>query len=359
MEFFAARFDCRGRRQLGWYSFQYQRRWQRFQTLVHHDNYNGAQPYGPVIVTKEVTGRTDALGMTLRGGYYDRGVMYRYCLEDGEFETLYAFGANASEPRYPWGGLLQHDGAFYGLTEAGGAYGSGALFRYAGGDVEVVASFDGSNGATPLGSLIRVGGYVYGTTAEGGDNENGVIFRTDPEGNGEIKVLHSFNYEDGSAPQSTLLHSGSWLFGTTYGGGPNGFGTIFRIQEDGSNFQVIHSFNETDGSFPQGQLALIGSTLYGVAINGGAYGKGTLFQIQTDGTGFQVLHSFSGTDGAYPAGGLVASGNTLFGVTYRGGENDLGTVFAYAIPEPSTALLLLLAPMVWRLRIHRRRKFGR
>ena len=55
-------------------------------------------------------------------------------------------------------------------------------------------------------------------------------------------------------------------------------------------------------------------TLYGTTLEGDGYG--TVFKLQPDGTGFSVLKSFiNSADGAYPCAGLVLSGGTLYGTT--------------------------------------------
>ena len=73
-----------------------------------------------------------------------------------------------------------------------------------------------------------------------------------------------------------------------------------------------------------------GNTLYGTAEEGGSSDYGTVFRVNTDGTGFTTLHSFAGysSDGAYPMAGLVLSGSTLYGTAESGGSSDYGTVFS-------------------------------
>src|SRR5450755_1016550 len=68
---------------------------------------------------------------------------------------------------------------------------------------------------------------------------------------------------------------------------------------------VLHSFGGNqvaDGGYPSSSLILSGSTLYGVTGQGGILNQGTVFQIKTDGTGYAVMHLFTGgpSDGAYP-----------------------------------------------------------
>jgi uncharacterized repeat protein (TIGR03803 family) len=159
---------------------------------------------------------------------------------------------------------------------------------------------------------------------------------------------------DGSAIGNLLL-SGSTLFGTAYGGGVWGNGTIFSLNIDGTGFRILHTFTASsgygpvatytnnDGAGPNGGLFLSGSTLYGVASYGGLSGNGTVFALNTDGTGFKVLYSFTGfndatngpdgtnADGAIPYGSVIFSSNRLYGVAAWGGNSDRGTVFSLGV----------------------------
>ena len=55
------------------------------------------------------------------------------------------------------------------------------------------------------------------------------------------------------------------LYGTTEGGGPGGYGTIYKMNTDGSQFSVLHSFSSVAQGCPFGGLILVGSQLYGTA----------------------------------------------------------------------------------------------
>jgi uncharacterized repeat protein (TIGR03803 family) len=120
-----------------------------------------------------------------------------------------------------------------------------------------------------------------------------------------------------------LVLSGNTLYGTAYGGGTSGYGTLFKVNTDGTRFTTLYSFTATsdplssnsDGAGPEG-VVLSGNTLYGNAAGGGTSGCGTLFKVNTDGTGFTTLYSFTGfDDGAEPVGRLFLSGDTLYGMT--------------------------------------------
>ncbi len=156
----------------------------------------------------------------------------------GAYSELYLFGppADASDPRSP---LIQDaKGNFYGTTFYGGQYGNGTIFKIAPGGLETVLySFQGSpDGANPWGGLVRdAAGNLYGMANHGGGScWCGTVFKLDAQGN--LAVLHTFEYSDGAWPESSLLLHNGALYGTTSNGGTlsngtPGTGTVFRISE--------------------------------------------------------------------------------------------------------------------------------
>ena len=109
-----------------------------------------------------------------------------------------------------------------------------------------------------------------------------------------LKVLISFNGSNGSEPYgSLLLDSQGDLFGTTYGGGEDGDGTVFEIVNTRAGYAAtpttLVSFAGTDGSKPQGSLiADANGDLFGTTSSGGTgfAGGGTVFEIVNSATGY-------------------------------------------------------------------------
>ena len=187
------------------------------------------------------------------------------------------------------------------------------------------------DGATPYSVPVLSSNILYGTSWEGGANGEGTIFSVHTDGTG-FTNLHTFSAlssyptgtnADGAQPYDGLLLSSNVLYGTAFAGGTNGWGTVFRIGIDGTGFTVLRSLNElNDGAQPRGGLILSSNTLFGTATMGGSIGFGTVFRINIDGTGFTNLHSFTAEgDGAEPQGGVVMSGTNLYGMTLGGGTN--------------------------------------
>jgi uncharacterized repeat protein (TIGR03803 family) len=70
------------------------------------------------------------------------------------------------------------------------------------------------------------------------------------------------------------------------------FASILDGQMMAQTFTTLHSFNGGDGSSPTAGLVMSGGILYGTAYEGGNFGWGTIYRINADGTGFAKLHDF-------------------------------------------------------------------
>jgi uncharacterized repeat protein (TIGR03803 family) len=178
-------------------------------------------------------------------------------------------------------------------------------------------------------------GNFYGTTYLGGANDQGTIFKL--SASGAFTTLHSFDGTDGSEPLAGVVQAANGdFYGTTYLGGSKNEGTVFKITPTGT-FTTLHSFcSQTgcaDGENPFAVLVLgTDGNLYGTTLGGGGgKGFGTVFKITPSGT-LTTLHSFctqsSCADGKFPQTGLVqASNGNLYGTTISGGAYGDGTIF--------------------------------
>ena len=152
---------------------------------------------------------------------------------DGTLITLHTFCSQngCADGYYPAGALVQAtDGNFYGTTEYGGASGGGTIFKItAGGMLTTLYSFcsqtNCTDGAAPIAGLVQAtNGIFYGTTYAGGANGFGTVFKITAAGN--LTTLYSFcsktNCTDGSNPLAGLVQAtDKKLYGTT-GFGANG-----------------------------------------------------------------------------------------------------------------------------------------
>jgi uncharacterized repeat protein (TIGR03803 family) len=188
--------------------------------------------------------------------------------------------------------------------------------------------------------LLSANGDLYGTTWDGGTNGNGTIFRIR---NGREATLYSFGptgSTDGAHGGGTgsVIEVRGVLYGTTNYGGVFtppceaicGSGTLFSFDLASGAETILHDFGSTpnDGIGPDAPLTDVGSALYGTTQTGGAYGEGTVFSLS--GGVYTVVHSFGqpgAQDGELPTSGLLNVQGTLYGVTLGGGADPLFPCF--------------------------------
>src|ERR1700720_4134184 len=79
---------------------------------------------------------------------------------------------------------------------------------------------------------------------------------------GQTASIYSF--ENNEYPHGSLTLSNNKMYGMTEGGGTNGFGYIFSVNKNGTEFKDIWDFNDTgaiagnsNGAEPYGSLTLL------------------------------------------------------------------------------------------------------
>jgi uncharacterized repeat protein (TIGR03803 family) len=235
----------------------------------------------------------------------------------GKETVLYTFtgGVDGGTPACA---LVQDPaGNLYGTTLGGGAYGEGTVFEVdTTGNETVLHSFTGgADGYYPsTGSLLRdAARNLYGITQSGGDYGQGTVFKVDTAGN--ETVLYSFTGgADGDGPTGGLIADAAGnLYGTTYWGGTgsctspptSGCGVVFRV-DTAQHETVLHSFSgEPDGAYPlAGVIADAAGSLYGTTIGGGASNAGAVFELQAEKASLPPLVRFAlkGTSGSFDEG---------------------------------------------------------
>jgi uncharacterized repeat protein (TIGR03803 family) len=286
--------------------------------------------------------------------------------------TIYQF-KGGDDGTWPYAGLLEYQGEFYGTTWKGGTSGYGTIFKLtppakgqSAWTKTVLHNFTSKpDGAYPWAALIHGGnGNFYGTTNQGGEWGWGTVFQlsppANPQGEWTVSTMHSFCPEygcyDGTYPQaSLLLGADGTLYGTTSKGGGTNAGVVFKLKL-GEPFSVIYDFCNlaacADGWHLVAELiADKQGALYGTTEYGGANSSGIAFKLTPPAAGASdwtqtVLHNFCSheflqqcNDGLYPASALVfdTQGN-LYGTTSSGGISNSayyygnGTVFKLTPP---------------------------
>jgi len=196
---------------------------------------DGASPNGTL--TQATNG--DLYGVTGSGGAGNYGTIFKIT-PSGTLTTLHRFCAQSGaclEGKYPRAGLVQAiNGDFYGTTYEGGAYSYGTVFQITpGGTLTTLYSFgsQSGDGSNPEARLIQAtDGNFYGTTLAIGVRGAGTVFKITPSGT--LTTLYSFCAQggctDGSDPYAGLVQATNGdLYGTTFAGGADGFGTIFSL----------------------------------------------------------------------------------------------------------------------------------
>jgi uncharacterized repeat protein (TIGR03803 family) len=183
-------------------------------------------------------------------------------------------------------------------------------------------------------------GNLYSTSYDGGTDNAGTVFKVTPAG--QVTVLYSFDGVTGAFPSGGLtLGSDGNFYGTTFENGPSNFGTVFKITS-GGKLTVLHAFDSTDGSGPWGApVQGTDGAYYGTTEHGGSVGCGTVYRVTAGGT-FRTLYNFDGPHGCQPLAPLVLGNDgNFYGATLvlTGEDNpNLGAIFKVT---PAGAISLL------------------
>ncbi|HEV3090509.1 MAG TPA: choice-of-anchor tandem repeat GloVer-containing protein [Candidatus Cybelea sp.] len=183
----------------------------------------------------------------------------------------------------------------------------------------------------PSAGLIDVNGTLYGTTYGRGGRGQGTVYSMTLAG--VTKTIYVFHGPDGAGPRGVLLDVDGTLYGTTQYGGSSNDGVVFSVTTSGAE-KVLYSFqNGSDGAYPYSGLIDVNGTFYGTTYAGGAsdcyngVGCGTVYSVSPSGAE-TVLHRFSASDGKSPYAAPVDLNGTLYGTTYAGGASNQGVIYA-------------------------------
>jgi uncharacterized repeat protein (TIGR03803 family) len=350
---------------------------------------DGLTPEGGVIIDQQgnLYGTTSLGGngpCILLGSQTGCGIVYELsppAQKGGAWaETILYNFQGGTDGNFPLGDLVfDKRGNLYGATDFGGGKGTtcnpyyggncGTVFKLnrpekKGGtwNEHVLHSFaGGTDGANPNGGFVFDSkGAVYGTTQFGGAFGYGTVFELEPANRRgtawKETILHAFDPGpiDGGNPMAGVVGDAKGrLYGTTYGGGPEQGGIVFRFSPPSDRSKrwteaILHGFDgnywDEDGWGPECSLTFDSKgRLYGTTSNTAVDGiEGGVFRLTPRGSkwGFGSLYRFRGEpDGGQPQTGVILdkSGN-VYGTTSQGGTGTgcsyggCGTVFEVSLP---------------------------
>ena len=197
-------------------------------------------------------------------------------------------------------------------------------------DITTVVSFSSAGGYSPYAGLVDDSlGNLYGTTAFGGTVGYGTVFKVSQ--NGTLSTLVNFTGgADGGTSFGALTRDGSGnLFGTTSRGGAFGGGTVFKISSGGTLSTLANFATGESGAPRYGLVEDAAGNFYGTTYGtGGSSHTGTVFKLSAAGALTTLAAFTGGSDGAGAQDRLVLDGSgNLFGTTQAGGASGFGTIF--------------------------------
>jgi uncharacterized repeat protein (TIGR03803 family) len=278
---------------------------------------------------------------TAGGGSADAGIVFKIDAA-GNFTVLYSF-SGGSDGCGPAQGLIRDKtGSSYGTTIQCGADDGGTLFKLdRSGKFALLYTFTGGvDGGPRFGHLsMDESGNLYGVTQGGGAYGYGMLYKLSK--NGKLTVLQSFagGALDGCFPFGSVLRDKAGnLYGTTSQCGSHGYGNIWKVSASGKEI-ILHNFagGTSDGCYPWGGVTRDPTgNLYGVALGCGANGYfGAVYELSAKGR-LKLLHSFDDSNGEEPVGEVLRTAKgTLYGTTLAGGTGSpcvrmgCGTVWKY------------------------------
>ncbi len=278
---------------------------------------DGDDPYGGLTLNGSTL-----YGTTQQGGSAGYGTIFSISTAGSGYQILHSFTGGGSDGESPEGTLALSGSTLYGTTYEGGTANEGTVYSIAtsGSGFSLLHSFTGGggDGENPEAGLTLSGSTLYGTTDEGGDasyySGYGTIFSISTSGSG-FAVLYGFSPtgNGGLYPDTGLTLSGSTLYGTASDGGANGDGAVFSYNLSGAGYQTVYSFTTaTIYNLPApSSVVLSGSSLYGTTQYGGSNAAGSVFSLSLP----TVTVTPSGSSATFTPGGSAVTIDSSITVT--------------------------------------------
>lgn len=265
------------------------------------------------------------------------------------------------------------DGNLYGPTYTGGTANLGAIYKYdlsagANSCSKALIYSNTGGGSLNFANLNELSdGKLYGIQSYGGTDFVGQLYRIDKDGTNKT-VIHNFRNAatpvtyttaaaatpnhfnlkyDGTIPYGFVVEGPDGkIYGTTYVGGSNGLGTVYRCNKDGSSYEIIafgssayYSIPYASGAtakyhhgafrLPWGNVAIDATgKVYVTSYHGGNLNIGSVAVMDANGANLKIVKDFDVASGYHPVRGALIIDNKIYGTTrYGGGGTSIGTVW--------------------------------
>ncbi len=297
-------------------------------------------PTGPLAAVGSVI-----YGTTKSGGFYNGGTLYSYNTATGSLQILHNFGGYGSAS--PNGVSTDGTVVVGSITTAGAPANTGGLFLYNIASRKYsLESFNVSQmqNSMPAGPPVPLNSSTWaGVTTAGGMYGAGTVYTFTPQ-NGQFSYVHSFTGVGADQSPVGVAAIAGALYGVT--GSSTQPGELFSMSFSTSvpnSFSVLHLFGTAGGTDPSEPSAAptvvttpLGQMLVGL-LRAGGNGFGAVYTVGLDGSNYSIIHNFSGYDSGIPDGGLVTgpdgnlwgTGNPL---TFKASVFRLGPQISNAAP---------------------------
>jgi uncharacterized repeat protein (TIGR03803 family) len=179
----------------------------------------------------------------------------------------------------------------------------------------------------------------WGVNTTGGASNWGTIYKMDFDGS-DYTVMHDFDFTYGGTPMGSLaMASDGNLYGTCYDGGSWASCTIYRIDPTSGVFTHLWDFDITTGDFPMGGVVDYDNKMYGFAWSGGTSMVGVIYYWDYVAGTYAVAHNFNGTDGSSIYSEPLLIGSKLYGAASSGGAYSVGCIFEFDIATSTMTTL--------------------
>ncbi len=278
-------------------------------------------------------------GMTEKGGEYDMGVIFKTDA-DGSNYTVVKSLSKGYPGNYPGRIVPDGNGVLYGLTKYGGKFNQGVIFKYnyITLEYEVLYNF-GENDEDyrpDINSIVLSGNnQLYGYTKKKYDDydDYGLLFKFDLTNNTYSEV---FNFAAARPVGRLTLGSNGDIYGCQvkygYGTAFNAYyssGWLIGIHTNSDVVFTLHEFDDDAEGCPNAGVVEHDGVLYGTTDHTGS----SIYKYDLSTSTFSVLKQFNSDDQTDSPedfeGELVYKNDRLYGVKSGGAQFDKGAVYEY------------------------------